>query len=66
MSDSNGAADPNPQAEPDSPAHRYDGPERRRVDVADRRNARRGGRRLTDTLVRIADFVYDLLTEPPQ
>jgi len=51
---------------PDTPQPQsYDGPERRQS-VADRRHVRRGGRRATDALARIADFVYKLLSEPPR
>ena len=44
----------------------YDGPERRKPDLPDRRKTARGGRRAADALVRVADFVYKLLTEPPR
>ena len=41
-------------------------PERRQPDVPDRRAAPRGGRRASDALIRIADFVFKLMTEPPR
>ncbi len=44
----------------------YDGPERRDPARADRRKTWRGGRRATDAIARLADFLYRLLTEPPR
>lgn len=42
----------------------YQGPERRTAD--DRRTKPRGGRRAADALFKAAQFVYQLLTEPPR
>lgn len=46
------------------PSTLYDGQERRTVD--DRRATPRGGRRAADALYKAAQFVYQLLTEPPR
>jgi hypothetical protein len=46
------------------PSTMYDGQERRTVD--DRRARPRGGRRAADALYKAAQFVYQLLTEPPR
>jgi hypothetical protein len=44
----------------------YAGPERREAETPDRRRIRRGGRRATDAITKVATFVYSLLTEPPR
>jgi hypothetical protein len=49
-----------------APSPSYGGPDRRQPDTIDRRASRRGGRRATDVLKRVAGFVHALLTEPPR
>jgi len=44
----------------------YEGPERRRAEITDRRQNPRGGRRAGDVIKRVATFAYKLLTEPPR
>lgn len=39
--------------------------DRRDPSVPDRRKKKRGGRRATDVMRDVADFVYRLLSEPP-
>ncbi len=51
---------------PPDPGPSYDGPERRDPERPNRRKLRRGGRRASDTIARLADFFYKLLTEPPR
>jgi hypothetical protein len=47
-------------------ATKYAGAERRESDTPDRRRVRRGGRRATDVMTKVATFVYSLLTERSQ
>ena len=63
MSDQNDAG---PPAGGRAADRAHTGTERRDPSVPDRRATRRGGRRATDALKRVARFVHDLLTEPPR
>ena len=61
MTSENDSNAPLPAAEPS-----YEGSERRDTARPDRRKAARGGRRTGDTIARVADFIYKLLTEQPR
>lgn len=60
-------ADNNEDKAPATPARdEFNGADRREAAVPDRRAVRRGGRRAGDVFKDVAQFIHQLLTEPPR